>query len=183
MSMSETLTAPARVTVPFGYPTPKQALAVSPVQPACVPQDHLEPVLLEQLLQRGGTVRFGVELANLRQDADGVLADLRHVASGRHQRVRADYVIGADGPRSTTREELGIQVEDLGAIGDFVSVTFRADLASRMPRIPAAINAVEVAGAQGLFVPTSADDRGSTPASGTPRRARPSRATGRRIRS
>ena len=36
-------------TVPFGYPTDEQALAVSPVTPACVPQDHLEPVLLDHL--------------------------------------------------------------------------------------------------------------------------------------
>ena len=55
--------------------------------------------------------------------------------------------------------QLGIDVDDLGSIGDFMSVTFRADLTRRLGRSPSAINAVTVAGAEGLFVPTSADDR------------------------
>ena len=51
--------------VPFGYPTDEQALAVGPGTPPCVPQDHLEPVLLHHLIEHGGTVRFGTELTAL----------------------------------------------------------------------------------------------------------------------
>ena len=158
-SVSETLVGPAHATVPFGYPTEEEALAVSPVAPGCVPQDHLEPVLRDHLLQRGGTIRFGTELTALSTDPTGAWAELREIESDRRYRVRSAYVIGADGPRSHVRSALGIEVEDLGSIGDFVSVTFRADLTRRLPRVPSAVNAVEAAGAQGLFVPTSADDR------------------------
>jgi putative polyketide hydroxylase len=73
--------------------------------------------------------------------------------------VRARYVIGADGPRSTVRSALGIGVDDMGTIGEFVSVTFRADLTQWLPRTPSAINAVGTGAEAGLFVPTSADDR------------------------
>lgn len=157
LAVSGTLIEPALVTVPFGYPTAEQALAVSPTTPCCCPQDHLEPVLRDHLIDRGGRIRFGTELTDLAVDAGGVTAVLRR--TGEEHRVRASYVIGADGPRSPVRSALGIDVEDMGTIGEFVSVTFRADLTRRLPRIPSALNAVEVAGAAGLFVPTSTDDR------------------------
>ncbi len=159
LSVSSTLSAPVQLTVPFGYPTDEQALAVSPVTPTCVPQDHLEPVLLDLLISCGGTVRFGTELTALRTGSVGVRAELLDSVTGRRLQVKARYLIGADGPYSKVRDELGIAVEDLGSIGDFMSVTFRADLTARLGRTPSALNAVMVDGAEGLFVPTSADDR------------------------
>ena len=159
MAVSDTLVGPAHTSVPFGYPSDEQALAVSPTVPCCCPQDHLEPVLCDHLLECGGRVRFGTELTGLTLDAAGVTAGLRDRSTGTDFEVRARYVIGADGPRSAVRRALGIDVEDLGTIGDFVAVTFRADLARHLSRTPSAINAVEVVGAEGLFVPTSTDDR------------------------
>ena len=92
-------------------------------------------------------------------DAAGVTAALCQRDTGDRFRVRARYVIGADGPSSPVRSALGIGVDDMGTIGDFVAVTFRAELTRRLPRTPSALNAVEVADAAGLFVPTSTDDR------------------------
>jgi putative polyketide hydroxylase len=34
---------------PVGFPTSEPSAMVSPIRPACVPQDHLEPVLLRRL--------------------------------------------------------------------------------------------------------------------------------------
>ncbi len=159
LAVSDTLTGPTHTSVPFGYPTAEQALAVSPTTPCYCPQDHLEPVLRDHLVDRGGRIRFGTELTALTVDAAGVTAELRHRNTGEEYRVRARYVIGADGPRSPVRSALGIDVQDMGTIGDFVAVTFRADLTRRLPRTPSALNAVEVADAAGLFVPTGTDDR------------------------
>ena len=162
LAVSDTLTGPEHACVPIGYPTDEQALAVSPVTSCYCPQDHLEPVLAEHLAERGGRLRFDTELTALTTDTTdttGAIAQLRDRRSGRRFRVGAQYVIGADGPRSTVRAALGIGVDDLGTIGEFVSVTFRADLTRRLPRIPCALNAVEAPGAAGLFVPTSTDDR------------------------
>src|SRR3954451_21232413 len=39
--------------LPTDIPTPQQAAVLSPTAPACVPQDHLEPVLLEHLRSLG----------------------------------------------------------------------------------------------------------------------------------
>ena len=41
--------ASAGVALPLGAPTREQSALVSPAGPACVPQDHLEPVLLRHL--------------------------------------------------------------------------------------------------------------------------------------
>lgn len=159
LAVSETLAGPRFTTMPFGYPSDETALAHSPTTASCCPQDHLEPVLLDHLRVLGGHVRFATELVGLVVDPDGVTAQLREDATGRTHQVRARYLVGADGPRSTVRSRLGIGIEDLGTIGTFISVTFRADLTRRLPQVPCAINAVEVDGAAGLFVPTSTDDR------------------------
>jgi 3-(3-hydroxy-phenyl)propionate hydroxylase len=49
------------------------------------------------------TLGLGIELLALEQDAGGVRATLRH-ADGREQLLRAAYLVGADGARSTVRE-------------------------------------------------------------------------------
>ena len=158
--VSDTLADPTqKAELPFGYPTDEAALAVSPTAPCYCPQDHLEPVLLEYLRDQGGRVRFSTELINFTVGDADVVAELRDRASGRTERIQARYLIGADGPRSTVRGRLGINVDDLGTIGEFIAVTFRADLTRRLPRPPSVLNAVEVTGAAGLFVPTSTDDR------------------------
>ncbi len=75
VTMSDTLVGPEQASMPFGYPSDEQALAVSPTTPACVPQDHLEPVLRDHLRERGGNVRFDTELSQLTLDAAGITAD------------------------------------------------------------------------------------------------------------
>jgi putative polyketide hydroxylase len=157
LAVSHTLTGPVRALVATGYPTDAQALAAGPVAPCQCPQDHLEPVLLAHLRERGGRVRFGTELIGLHTDDTGVAATVRDRASGLRSAVRASWVVGADGPRSTVRSRLGIGIDDLGTIGDATAVTFRADLTRRLPRTPYALNAVEIPGAEGLFVPTGND--------------------------
>ena len=51
---------------PVGLPTREQAAVLSPTAPACVPQDHLEPVLLERLRSLGATrVHLGTEVVGV----------------------------------------------------------------------------------------------------------------------
>ncbi|MGH3827488.1 MAG: FAD-dependent oxidoreductase, partial [Pseudonocardiaceae bacterium] len=159
LSASRTLVDSHQVDAPFGYPTDEAALAVSPTTPCYCSQEHLEPVLLEHLRSRGGRVQFSTELLGFTADDTGVDATLCPSASGRTERIRARYLIGADGPRSTVRTGAGIDLEDLGSVGEYVAVTFRADLTRRLPQLPGVLNLVEVTGAEGVFLPTSADDQ------------------------
>jgi 2-polyprenyl-6-methoxyphenol hydroxylase-like FAD-dependent oxidoreductase len=159
LAVSHTLVDPHHIDAPFGYQTDQAALAVSPTTPCYCSQDRLEPVLLEHLRSRGGRVRFGTELTSFSTDGTGVYATLRESASERAERIRARYLVGADGPRSTVRTGAHIDLEDLGAVGDYVAVTFRADLARRLPQLPGVLNLVEIAGAEGVFLPTSIADQ------------------------
>ena len=84
----------------------------------------------------GGEIRFGARLVGLQVRPDGVRAEL---ATG--DRVRARFVVGADGTRSTVRAALGIGLRHLGTWAEAVQVLFRPDLAPLLsqdgvPRLP-----------------------------------------------
>ncbi len=66
-------------------------------------QDRTETHLRDVLSELGGTVRYGTELVDLRQVASKVTTEMRDSAKAEY-----DYVVGADGARSTTRELLNI---------------------------------------------------------------------------
>jgi 2-polyprenyl-6-methoxyphenol hydroxylase-like FAD-dependent oxidoreductase len=136
MAIRRTLAEAPLQTVPLGYPTAEQARAVSPVTPLCCPQDHVERVLLGHLRDLGATVRFGCAVTGIDQDADGVRA-----ASG-DDVVRARFLVGADGARSTVRDALGIGLEHLGTLADFLNVQFRADLRALAGPGGAALNII-----------------------------------------
>ncbi|MFI5782588.1 cytochrome P450 [Nocardia sp. NPDC051570] len=93
-----------------------------------IDQNRLEPLLLEQLSEDAGEIRFGTECVSLSQQDDCVRVRLRDRATGTEQEVTADYVIAADGGRSPLRDELGIGVEGPGRLSSMVSYFFRADL-------------------------------------------------------
>jgi 2-polyprenyl-6-methoxyphenol hydroxylase-like FAD-dependent oxidoreductase len=144
VTVTERLVDPPYEVVPLAWPSLREILAASPAFPAVVPQDHLEPVLVDEVRRRGGVVRFGAPLTELRTTADGV----RAVVGG--TRVRARFVVGADGPRSTVRTALGIGWERLGVIGEFTLTLFRAE---EMPVRPSALNFVKHAEGEGVLLP------------------------------
>ena len=144
VTITDRLPDPPHEVVPLPWPPVREILAASPALPAVIPQDHLEPVLVDEVRRLGGTVRFGAALTALRTTGDGVRAIVGGV------RVRARFVVGADGPRSTVRAALGIGVERLGVIGEFTLTLFRAD---GMPSQPSALNFVKHPDAEGVLLP------------------------------
>ncbi|ROQ94203.1 2-polyprenyl-6-methoxyphenol hydroxylase-like FAD-dependent oxidoreductase [Streptomyces sp. 2132.2] len=108
----------------------------SPVTGVLTSQDRLEPVLLAAA---DAPLRFGVELTALAEGPDGVVALLLDRRSGARTRVRARYVIASDGAHSTVREHLGIGTTGPGAMGDFTTVVFDADLGRWSARQPAGV--------------------------------------------
>ncbi|MFD7660801.1 FAD-dependent monooxygenase, partial [Actinosynnema sp. NPDC059797] len=71
-------------------------------EPLMLPQWRTCRILRERLAELGGRVETGVELTGFEQDGSGVTAHL----GGR--RVRAEYLVGADGGRSAVRRALGV---------------------------------------------------------------------------
>ena len=85
---------------------------------ASVAQTDTETVLTGRLNDLGVTVERSLTLSGYRQDADGVDAELSR-PDGTTTTVRAGYLVGADGARSTVRHAMGQKLE-----GDFVGEDF-----------------------------------------------------------
>jgi 2-polyprenyl-6-methoxyphenol hydroxylase-like FAD-dependent oxidoreductase len=136
------------------------ARAVSPVRNCLCAQDDLEPVLrtfAEQL--RRGELRFNTELIAFAQDADGVTATLRDRGSGAEGKVRARYVIAADGARSRIRETLGITMQGQADVYQSVNILLRADLRRWTADRPAALYFIENETIKGTFLTINGHDR------------------------
>lgn len=144
----------------LGYPTSAEAAAVSPTRPAWAPQDHLEPVL-RRLLEKTehGEMRVGVELVGLEQNADGVVASLRHDRSDQTERLEVRYLVGADGAHSTVRSALGIDMAGPDALAEFQMVQFEAPLGHILGERRYGLNIVTHPDAPGVFVVRGRHDR------------------------
>ncbi|WP_067683162.1 FAD-dependent monooxygenase [Nocardia miyunensis] len=86
-------------------PTP----AVPYPNPWMLGQSDTEAILRARLAEFGVRVELSTALVTFTHDADGVTATL--AGPGGAETVRADYLVGADGGRSTVRKTLGIAFE------------------------------------------------------------------------
>ena len=101
---------------------------VSPVERVFLSQSLLEPLLMSRAEELGADLRFGTELISFEQDAKGVTASLRERDTGGEYRVRAQYMIAADGAHSRVREQLGIRMSGRGAFSKSITIYFRGDV-------------------------------------------------------
>src|SRR3982750_1376356 len=72
----------------------------SPTVRVFINQDVLEPILRTKATELGARVLYRTEVAALEEDEDGVTATLRDLERLEERRVRARYVVAADGNRS-----------------------------------------------------------------------------------
>ncbi len=101
--------------------------AITPATACLCAQDTLEPTLRALGEARGCDIRFGVECTEFAEDTTGITATLR-TSDGSIERLRADYLIAADGAGSPIRQRLAIPRSGRGTLGRAVNVYFRADL-------------------------------------------------------
>ncbi|WP_416519828.1 FAD-dependent monooxygenase [Streptomyces achromogenes] len=118
----------------------------SPVTGVVTSQDRLEPILLGAA---DTPVRFGTELVGLTEEPDGVVALLDGPGPGARTRIRARYLLAADGAHSTVRRLLGIGTTGPGELGAFTTVVFDADLGRWCARQPTGVYFT----AHGSFLP------------------------------
>ena len=78
---------------------------------AWTPQWRTQEILRTRLAGLGVEVEFGCEVTDLSQDDDGVTCTLDR--DGDKEQIRARYLIGCDGGRSTIRKRLGLPFEGL----------------------------------------------------------------------
>jgi 2-polyprenyl-6-methoxyphenol hydroxylase-like FAD-dependent oxidoreductase len=103
--------------------------AFSPTVRLFMSQERLEPVLRARAEELGADLHYGSEVTSLEEDDDGVTATIVNLADGAQRRVRAQYVIAADGNRSPIRERLGIEMKGHGLLSNSLTIYFRANCA------------------------------------------------------
>jgi len=104
-----------------------------PLEPDVILSQYtLEPLLREVAeATRGVTVRFGAELIDFAVTGSGVTA-MVHTAS-RPRTVRADYLVGCDGTRSTVRRLLGVELRGETRPSGRQALIYCPDLYERLP--------------------------------------------------
>jgi 2,4-dichlorophenol 6-monooxygenase len=100
----------------------------SPCESTLYPQVRMEPLLRElAAAEDKGQVLYNHQLESFTQDDAGVTAVIRDRANDQTFRVRARYVIGADGGK-TVGPAVGAKFEGQTDLAHMVTVYFRADL-------------------------------------------------------
>ena len=102
--------------------------ALTPIRRMFINQPSLEGVLQRRADEVGAEVRRGSELVGLEQDADGVTATVKDSESDGQSRIRAKYLVGADGAHSKVREVLGTPLDGRGIFSNSMTIYFHADV-------------------------------------------------------
>jgi 2,4-dichlorophenol 6-monooxygenase len=114
-------------------------LAMTPTPLRNLSQHRLEPLLLDQLNEARGRVRFRRQWECARQDSSGVTSRVRDLDTGHLEEIRSDYVIAADGAGSAVRKSLGIRPIGPDRIQSFVMIHFAANLRPLVADCPGVI--------------------------------------------
>jgi len=120
------------------------------------PQTVLQKVFLGHLGLHGVNVAGGWRAEALTEDADAVTAEVTDVGSGDRRRIRARYVIGADGGSSSVRALAGIERDGERATEKRLRLIVRTgDISDQVGPAPSGTNIVVNAKAEGFLAAVS----------------------------
>lgn len=125
----------------------------SPAKGSSIAQDILEPILRKHAEQNGVDLRYNTEMISFEQDQDGVSAIIRNRSDRASRKIRADFMIGADGSKSGIRKQLGIGQHGAGTIMHNMSMVFESDIAELFAKRSAVMGFVRNETVMGAFVP------------------------------
>ena len=92
-----------------------------------IPQYSVEEVMRAHAQSLADVdLRFNNELESFEQDAREVVAKVRDLGSGDVHSIQADYLVGADGARSSVRDAIGARMEGTYGLSRNYNVVFRA---------------------------------------------------------
>jgi 2,4-dichlorophenol 6-monooxygenase len=111
----------------------------SPSKMVDIPQTMLEPIIFGKAMREGCLARFKTEYLSHTQDADGVVATVRDRVAEQTYRIRAKYMIGADGGRSQIVQDLGLPLDGQEGLAGSMNIEFDADLSHLVAHRPSVL--------------------------------------------
>ncbi len=106
---------------------PTHELHWSPYLKTIVGQHLVEQVLRKHVAEcESVKAWYGWQLLDFEEQAQHVVAQVRHAETGQQRAVRCQWLVGCDGGRSVVREKLGYKLEGRGGLARFVSIYFQA---------------------------------------------------------
>lgn len=138
-------------------PPPRDAFP--PARFVYLGQDRVEPIVLSSARAAGADIRFANELSELTVTSECILAEIVVRDSGERYRVRARYLVAADGARSSIRTRLGVTQSGRGSMGHSVACLFEADLSEIHKERPFGFAQITHPEAGGVIVRTDVPNR------------------------
>lgn len=115
-------------------------LQASPCSMVDMIQPKLEPILIKNAAERGATFSFNTEYLRHEQDEIGVTVFFRERLTKREYSMRARYLVGADGAKSTIVQQAQLPVEGHMARAGTVYTIFESDLTKFVEHRPSILN-------------------------------------------
>ncbi|CAK3997996.1 related to phenol 2-monooxygenase [Lecanosticta acicola] len=107
--------------------------AASPCRHVDLPQTLLEPILVQESLRRGWSVRFETQFRKYERAGDGsYLSTLQDLLTGQTYRIRSKYLFGCDGARSQIMKQLDLPLIREPGQGMCINLLVDADLSKHM---------------------------------------------------
>jgi len=113
--------------------------SASPCAMSDLPQNILEPILIEEAKRLGAEVRFNTEFVSFRETTDGIVTALRDRTTEKVYEVSSSYLVGADGARSSVLDALKIPIVGK-QLNTAFNVHIEADLTKYMAHRPGSLN-------------------------------------------
>ncbi|NNN14946.1 MAG: phenol 2-monooxygenase [Acidimicrobiaceae bacterium] len=122
------------------HPAREADWAMASPSPNCdLPQTFLEPIIINHAAARSSVVRFSTEYVSLEQYPDCVIATVRDRLTDLEYRIRAKYLIGADGGKSAVATDIGLPMEGQMDVAGSMNIVFEADLSKYVERRPSVL--------------------------------------------
>ncbi|HAS40246.1 MAG TPA: 2,4-dichlorophenol 6-monooxygenase [Microscillaceae bacterium] len=111
----------------------------SPTQICDIPQDLMEPILVGAGARRGSKYRFDTEYLSLEQNKEGVTALVKDRVSGELYKIRAKYLIGADGGNSKVAADLDLPFTGQMGVDGSINIVCNMDLSRYVAHRPSVL--------------------------------------------
>ncbi|KEK22336.1 FAD-dependent monooxygenase [Bacillus gaemokensis] len=133
---------------------------ISPSKITSCYQITLEPMLLQEARRLGGELWFNHELVSYKQDDIGVTAIVRNRETKQDQIIHSNYLIAADGAKSSIRKHSDIPTTGRGTIGGhYINIYFKADLSDFIQGDAFGFSMISNPDVFGALIPVNNGDR------------------------